>query len=76
MAYVDPMLRTVIVILLRASALALVFKVPALMFLILSLWLSALFFFLCYLDKIVGNVINDSVCHVLGLSLSLSLCQG
>ena len=74
MAYVDPMLRTVIVILLRASALALVFKVPALMF--LSLWLSALFFFLCYLDKIVGNVINDSVYHVLGISLSLSLCQG
>ena len=35
--------------------------------------LSALFFFLCYLDKIVGNVINDSVYHALGLSLSLSL---
>ena len=52
----------------RASALALVFKVPALTFLILSLWLSALFFFLCYLDKIVGNVINDSVYHALGLS--------
>ena len=66
-------LRTVIVALPRASVLALVFKVPALMFLILNLWLSALFFFLCYLDKLVGNVINDSVYHALGLSLSLSL---
>ena len=56
-------LRTVIVALANASAsaLALVFKVPALIFLILSLWLSALFFFLCHLDKLVGNVINDSV---------------
>ena len=43
------------------------------MFLILSLWLSALFFFLCYLDKLVDNVINDSVYHALGLSLSPSL---
>ena len=42
-------------------------------FLILSMWLSALFFFLCYLDKIVGNVINDLVYHALGLCLSLSL---
>ena len=43
------------------------------MFLILSLWLSALFFFLCYLDKLVGNIIHYSVYHALGLSLSLSL---
>ena len=37
------------------------------------LWpVPALLFFLCYLEKLVGNVINDSVYHALGLSLSFS----